>query len=417
MMKRRPLLRRVLIAGVAATMITAAILLPARRAQCALCGGVEDYIIAPVVVAMHLLTQFVVSTAIVSRLALFEYLLVDALIKHAGQTMGSLYGSSMLTASNISALNSYRVIIERQVNAVHVHRDMIPSDVLCQGVSGSRGLKSARDTTWFFTKGIDYFNVQRSAKALPVPDPGTVKTFHSNDLPESGSRLAALEDRYSNRMKNYCDQEEAGEDECPRRDPAIGVNADVLVGPTFLSANTFTPKQEKAAYDLILNLTDPLPPDPLPPSILTEPRGQELHIKRKALEAKMQMAQTALTKMAGERLPTTNMGKWAELILDEFEGEKDFEGGAISEHQLYEILLSRRFENPITYIRMTGSEFGAAQREIALMTAMSLMLQWKQYELLEHLLGVRATSLAMKVEKAREDEADDDTTPSAVARP
>lgn len=376
----------------------------ALRATARACSQCIEYVIPA-----HPITQAVIIGVVYAFItAMEEYLIEEILPLHAGQVMGSAYGSQMLPASNISAFNSYSAILERQKNAADVHQKHVISANICQGTSGVRGLRNGLEGT------------DRKLRELDI----TLADFFNN---ATQSQLLRLQQRFKQRMDRWCDPTEVPVElgvGCipppgPEEDDHVWVNADVKIGRMLWQNTAYTKAREyELAFDMVANLTTPLPQDPLAPSLFKEPRGKLQHIRRTSYQARMNAAGHALNWIVAERFATTPMGDWMKPILVALgapEGQLDLVGDNNSLTEFLSVLMAQRFMTTQYGVRMLNAPPAAISRETAQLVSFQLMMQWRTYELMERYLTLEATDLAMDVEKARDDLMDSaDRLPAAT---
>ena len=117
----------------------------------------------------------------------------------------------------------------------------------------------------------------------------------------------------------------------------------------------------------------------------------------RAADARSALAADWFVRARAAREPATDLGAWAEALG----GGEAGAAGRLSRHELLAVLTSGRFENPAWAIGL--QEMGTDQllREIALMQAASLMLDWQRYLAAERRGAMEAARLALGAEEMR----------------
>ena len=73
----------------------------------------------------------------------------------------------------------------------------------------------------------------------------------------------------------------------------------------------------------------------------------------------------------------------------------------VSRYELLELLASRRFEDPDWFVGLQAMSAENLLRELAIMQAVSLMLDWQRYRTDERRGAIDAATLALGVEEMR----------------
>ena len=135
-----------------------------------------------------------------------------------------------------------------------------------------------------------------------------------------------------------------------------------------------------------------------PPALASAETDQE---RRRILLARSADARSAL---AGDyfaharalRAPGAALGAWAALATPGRDAATP-----VSRYELMELLASRRFENPGWFVDLQAMSQENLLRELVILQAVSLMLDWRRYRLDERRGAIDATGLALAAERMR----------------
>lgn len=319
-----------------------------------------------------------------------------ALMLHAGQTTASImtegarateqqgqYQDRITQNDAIAQDNAYRV---EQTNA------MMPSRTTCQAVTGVSGLHAAT------TVAARSASAGNRAFAQQLDNtPGT----DAADGPLPGAAQ-----RYRNRMDKYCDPNALNSSGASPCDVSAGdrlVNADVLINETVFANPTLSADQEEAARALFNNIIEPVPAAPVRGAVLETTSGQMAHMLRTSANARLTTGRSALEQLKADRVPATSQGDWVRSTLTNLNLQTTDVGSNVSWYQLMDTLANKRYQDPYWYQALQEAQPENVQREIAQLNAIQLMVQWKTYSMLEHMIAMQASQLAVDVEANRSD--------------
>ena len=197
--------------------------------------------------------------------------------------------------------------------------------------------------------------------------------------------------------EKYCSESrlEAGAGVC-RGDPSRH-DADIRAGSLF-DVDTFEDDAERdAAEELGRNLAAPLVWDRYPLRAVDSDQDRELAMLARSADARSALASDWFARSRGAREPAVDLAGWASALAPGAAGA----GGRVSRHELLEVLTSRRFENPDWAVGLQAMNADSLLREIALMQAASLMLDWERYLTDERRGAMEAARLGAAAEEMR----------------
>ncbi len=296
-------------------------------------------------------------------------------------------------------------------------REFEPSFSTCQVASGAQGLTAATETA---RKNRMVF-----AGALQSRSTG------SAGAPAARGQFTDIAYRSRNWGEKYCNPRRWGEvcetlagsaGQTPGSGSPARPDADIQVDATLFAKATIQPPEgdgrdisdgEAAALELIMNLTEPFVPEKLPPAMLISSAGRRALNQRRSEDARMDLARASLLQLVSVRTapPETDeggtaiepSGPWAREMLEDVGVPSDGIPDRISLYQIFEILSSKRFEGTGWYMKLQGMEPTNVDRETAQSLALLLQMEWETYNLMERLVALEATTLAMEVDDTRED--------------
>lgn len=188
---------------------------------------------------------------------------------------------------------------------------------------------------------------------------------------------------------------QAGADVC-RGDPSRH-DADLKAGSLF-DVDTFGDDEERvAAGELGRNLAAPLAWDRFPLRAVDTDQDRELAMLARSADARSALASDWFARARGAREPAVDLAGWASALAPGAAGS----GGRVSRHELLEVLTSRRFENPAWAVGLQSMNRDNLLRELALLQAASLMLDWERYRMDERRGAMEAARLGAAAEEMR----------------
>ena len=195
----------------------------------------------------------------------------------------------------------------------------------------------------------------------------------------------------------HCDPArlKAGADVC-EGDPRWH-DADLKAGSLF-DVDTFEDADDRLAADALgKNLAAPLVWDRYPLRAVDTDQDRELAMLARAADARSALAADWFARARGAREPAVDLAGWASALAPGTAGV----GGRVSRHELLEVLTSRRFENPAWAVGLQSMNRDSLLRELALLQAASLMLDWERYLMDERRGAMEAAQLGAAAEEMR----------------
>ena len=259
-----------------------------------------------------------------------------------------------------------------------------PSRSACEAITGLTGLPATRAAT-------------ESARAsAAMTETGRVMGDRAVvDRPGAAAGDAA---RFETLTRSYCNAARAGED------PALCRGADALHGAdlranTLFDRRTFASEEElRAAVELSRNLAAPVVHDPPPLSSADTDRERRRVLLARSADARAALAADYFGEARALRAPGAALGEWASEIAPGVRGDRH---APLSRYELLELLAARRFEDPNWFVALQAMSQENLLRELAIMQAVSLMLDWQRYRTDERRGAIDAASLALSAEGMR----------------
>lgn len=283
----------------------------------------------------------------------------------------------------IASDNKYRA---DQTNA------MMPSRTTCQAISGISGLHAASTVsrTTAASNGRKWLARQQGAAGTPG----------------AKGPVGGAAEIYQERMTTYCDPDTVNYGSakpCQASSDPTMKNADIQIDTTVLANDTMTDKQLTAADALFDNIIGPVPPTPLKGAALQTPSGQLAHMMRTSSDARLATARASLEQMRSDRKEATAQGDWIRSTLGNLNLQSSDVPGNVSWYALMDTLANKRYQDPYWYQALQTAQPENVEREIAQLNAFQLMLQWKTYAMMEHMVAMQASQLSVDVEANRKD--------------
>ncbi len=213
-----------------------------------------------------------------------------------------------------------------------------------------------------------------------------------------GAGMAAdTKRRFGVWTQEHCDPArlKAGADVC-EGDPRWH-DADLKAGSLF-DVDTFEDADDRLAADALgKNLAAPLVWDRYPLRAVDTDQDRELAMLARSADARSALASDWFARSRGAREPAVGLAGWASALAPGAAGS----GGRVSRHELLEVLTSRRFENPAWAVGLQSMNSDNLLRELALLQAASLMLDWERYQMDERRGAMEAARLGAAAEEMR----------------
>ena len=313
-----------------------------------------------------------------------ERAIVEALRLQTGQLSGYTAQSAKAVTGALDSQTRLQAQIAREAAETGAMRARRPSRSACEAITGLTGLAATRAAT------------ERARASAAVTETGRVMGDRAVvDRPGAAAGDAA---RFETLTRSYCNAARAGED------PALCRGEDALHGAdlranTLFDRRTFASAAElRAAVELSRNLAAPVVHDPPPFSSADTDRERRRVLLARSADARAALAADYFGEARALRAPGAALGEWASAIAP---GVRDDRQAPVSRYELLELLAARRFEDPNWFVALQAMSQENLLRELAIMQAVSLMLDWQRYRTDERRGAIDATSLALAAEEMR----------------
>jgi len=153
------------------------------------------------------------------------------------------------------------------------------------------------------------------------------------------------------------------------------------------------------ATHYIMNLTDPTPP-PRPSTLnQTTPAARQMIANLKIYDARMNLAQGAIERIASWNTATYPLSSWFTKSMTTMGAPipATSSSGLISEHQMMGALVGARFASPAWYSNVAVENTSDLLREIAYQNAIITKILYNQYELSLRNSAINASAYAMRI--------------------
>lgn len=151
----------------------------------------------------------------------------------------------------------------------------------------------------------------------------------------------------------------------------------------------------------IMNLTEPIPPSR--PSTLNEttPAARQMVANLKIYDARMNLAQGAIERIASWNTATYPLASWLQKSMTTMGAPMPTvnSSGLISEHQMMSALVNARFANPAWYSNVAVENSSDLLREVAYENAISLKMEAENHDIFMRILAIEASDYAISLKK------------------
>ena len=319
-----------------------------------------------------------------SEIDAMERAIIEALRLQTGQLSGYIAQSARAVTGALDSQTSLQAQIAREAAETEAMRARRPSAGACDTITGLAGLAATGEAA------------ARARAGAAVNETGRITGDRAVvDRPGAAAGDAA---RFETVTSTYCNAARAGEESglCRGGDSLHG--ADVHAG-TLFDRRTFASEAElRAAVELSRNLASPVVHDPPAMASADTDRERRRVLLARAADARTALAADYLAEARALRAPGAALGGWAAEIARDAGRDPDT---PVSRYELLELLASRRFEDPNWFVGLQAMSAENLLREIAILQAVSLMLDWQRYRTDERRGAMDATSLALAVEDMR----------------
>jgi len=316
------------------------------------------------------------------RIDEMERKIVETLELQTAQVSGYIAQSTKAVTGALDTQTKLLAQIAREEAETRSKVDRMPTSSGCRTVTGMTGLAEGREVE------------ERTASEAAGRETGRV-AGDKRTVAKAGAGADATA-RYGVWTSNHCsaDRLEAGANVCSGR-PEMH-DADIRAGSLFDVGTFRTDDGRVAAEELGRNLAAPLVADRIPLGAVDTEQDRRIAMLARGADARSALASDWFARMRAAREPGTDLGRWAAAMAPGSTGTD-----RISRHELLEVLTSRRFENAAWAVGLQGMGTDNLLREIALMQAASLMLDWERYLMDERRGAMEAARLGAVVEEMR----------------
>ena len=313
-----------------------------------------------------------------------ERTIVEALRLQTGQLSGYVAQSARAVTGALDSQTRLLAQVEREAAETEAMRARRPSESACGAITGLAGLAASGEAA-----------ANARARAATIETGRITGNRAVVDRPGAAAGDAA---RFEELTAVYCNAARAGEDPelCRGTDALHG--ADLRAG-TLFDRRTFADEAElRAAVELSRNLAAPVVHDPPALASADTERERRRVLMARAADARTALAADYLAQSRALRAPGAALGEWAAAVAPGLARDPDT---PVSRYELLGLLASRRFEDPGWFISLQAMSAENLMRELAIVQAVSLMLDWQRYRTDERRGAIDAASLALAVEEMR----------------
>ena len=373
-MKTRRVLQRVAVLGTAGAVLLGAVALAPAEALAHRCDRTDnDRREASRVIA-----------DLTREIDAMERAIIEALRLQTGQLSGYIAQSAKAVTGALDSQTKLQAQIAREVAETGAMRARRPGASACDAITGLTGLAATGRAA-----ESAHARAARAETGRVIGDRAVV------DRPGAAAGDAA---RFETLTREYCNAARAGEDPglCRGDDALHGAD---LRAATLFDRRTFASEAElRAAVELSRNLAAPVVHDPPALASADTDRERRRVLLARAADARTALAADYLAQARALRAPGAALGGWAAGIA---QGTGRDPATPVSRYELLELLASRRFEDPDWFVGLQAMSAENLLREIAIMQAVSLMLDWQRYRTDERRGAIDAATLALGVEEMR----------------
>ena len=311
-----------------------------------------------------------------------ERAIIEALRLQTGQLAGYTAQSTKALTQALDAQTRLQAQTAREVEETRTMNAHRPSRSACSTVTGATGLRATRSAAETMGRAAAEVETGRIASDRAV-------------VAEAGSAADGAA-RFDTLTGVYCSAGRAGDATCRGEDAWHG--ADLRPG-TLLDRRTFGSEAElHAAVELSRNLAAPVVNDPLPLASAETDRERRLVLLARAADARTALAADWFGHARSLRAPGADLGQWADAVAPDSARDPE---SPVSRYELMELLASRRFDDPGWFVALQEMPQAGLLRELAMLHAISLMLDWERFRLEERRGAMEAARLALSTEEMR----------------
>ena len=311
-----------------------------------------------------------------------ERAIIEALRLQTGQLSGYAAQSAKALTQALDAQTRLQAQTAREVEETRTMNAHRPSRSACSTVTGVTGLRATRSAAEHARISAGEVETGRIASDRAV-------------VSEAGSAADGAA-RFDTLTHLYCSRARAGDSSCQGDDGWHGAD---LKPATLLDRRTFATEAElHAAVELSRNLAAPVVHDPLPLASAETDRERRLVLLARAADARTALAADWFGHARSMRAPGAGLGQWADAVVPDSARDPE---SPVSRYELMELLASRRFDDPGWFVALQEMSAESLLRELAMLHAISLMLDWERFRLDERRGAMEAARLALSTEEMR----------------
>ena len=325
-----------------------------------------------------------VITKVNERIDVMERSIVTTLELQTAQLSGYIAEGAKSITEAVDAQTKLQAEIARDEAETQSKLQHRPTASGCRTVTGMTGLAEGREA-----------GAQAGEKA-GARETGRIGG-DSAVVGDDAGMAADTKQRFGVWTGKHCSESrlKAGAGVC-RGDPSSH-DADIKGGSLF-DVDTFgDDRQRLAAEELGRNLAAPLVWDRYPLRAVDTDEDRQLAMLARSADARAALASDWFARARGAREPSVDLAGWASVVAPGAAGN----GGWVSRHELLEVVTSRRFENPAWAVGLQSMNRDNLLREMALLQAASLMLDWERYLMDERRGAMEAARLGAAAEEMR----------------
>ena len=316
------------------------------------------------------------------RIDEMEGRIVETLELQTAQQSGYVAQSTKAITTALDAQTKLQAQIAREEAEVRAKVGRVPTNSGCRTVTGMTGLAEGRKVE------------ARAVRETAARETGRV-AGDTSAVERAGAGADAGR-RFGVWTSRHCSAErlESGASVC--RGSPERHDADIRAGSLF-DVGTFRNDDERmAAAELGRNIAAPVVADRIPLGAVDTDQDRRLAMLARGADARSALASDWFARSRAAREPATDLGRWAAVMAPGSDMPD-----RISRHELLQVLASRRFENPAWAVGLQGMSTDNLLREVALMQAAGLMLDWERYLMDERRGAMEAARLGAVVEEMR----------------
>ena len=276
------------------------------------------------------------------------------------------------------------------------HREQRPSQQVC--VAGTIG------------GGMTRTAVFRRAYETAASGERHIRTANDTSAatgsPSNANAATDQKARWANYTTNYCNKDSnAGYSGCAAN--GAQVDRDISVTDEIFAKDTIdlkTPATQKAVDDILINISEPVIEDPVPPDALQSSEGQEAMLKGQSYKAKRQVVFDALYYIVSRRAPgsvgTTGSPNFLQDMRTAAGLDPSYFSANPSHNEIMQVMMSERFRTGQYSIEQIDEPENNA-REMVVQQAFQAMLLSDQLDLLDRYGLVLAAQASGEIRQSK----------------